>query len=340
MLRVWVLYDHKIGSKNQCLALAEALRRQRGASVETKSVKLAWPWRWLAPSMQPLRLRIVRGDDRAHLAPPWPDVVIASGSKLAVPALAIKAASGMQTLAIQILDPQAYRRRFDAIITPQHDRLSGDNVITILGALADVDQARLAEGRALMQPSMSGAGPHVSVMIGGPNKEFDLDLASIAEPVDQLLASGAGRVYLCSSPRSPAAVMQQLHERFSGRSDVWVRQDHQPNPYTGLLALSDLVCVTQDSVNMMSEAARLGLPVISLPLPAKRGAARLIRRRSKFAAFHAAMQQAGHVRPWSGQMEVWQAPRLDDMATALQGLDPLLTAWPVQDPAVGDKRGG
>lgn len=324
MLRTWVLYDHKIGSKNQCLALAEALREQRGGTIEAVALRLAAPWCWLAPALHPLSLGIVQPNDRAKLAPPWPDLVIASGSKLAAPALAIKAASGHQALAVQILDPRAYRDRFDAIITPQHDQLKGANVISILGALAVVDEVRLAEGRALMAPVMSGPGPHVSMMIGGPNKDFSMDLETLAGPVEQLLATGAGRVYLCSSPRTPASLMAALRQRFAGRSEVWVRDEAAPNPYNGLLALSDLVCVTQDSVNMMSEAARLGLPVLSLPLPSARGGTSVLKRRSKFEAFRKAMHRAGHLRPWSGRFEVWEAPRLDDMAVALQRLAPLL----------------
>lgn len=323
VLQIWVLYDHKTGSKNQCLALAEALAQRYGAAIDSKAVRLRLPWRWLAPALHPLALGIVRPEDRARLAPPWPHLVIASGSKLAAPALAIKAASDGQALAVQILDPRAHRARFDAIITPQHDQLVAGNVIPILGALAVVDQARLDEGRALMAPIMRGPGPHVSVMIGGPNKDFELDLDTLSGPVERLLSTGAGRVYLCSSPRTPAALMAALRQRFAGRDDVWIRDDAAPNPYAGLLALSDLVCVTQDSVNMMSEAARLGLPVMSLPLPAK---ARRFKRRSKFAAFHEAMGKAGHLRPWAGRFELWPAPKLDDMAVALKGLAPLVEA--------------
>jgi mitochondrial fission protein ELM1 len=319
---IWVLYDHKIGSKNQCQALADALARRWGAAIETKELRLREPWRRLPAQLHPLRLDLVDPQTSSDLTAPWPQLVIASGSKLVAPALAIKAASRGQCMAIQILDPGCYRACFDAIITPAHDRLTGANVISIKGALALEDAAALEAGRALMLPQMGGVGPHVAVMIGGSNKDFELRAEAIIEPVERLLDTGAARVYLCGSRRTPEPVLEALRQRFANDPLVWQRDEAGPNPYWGLLALSDVVCVTQDSISMASEAARLGRPVLSLPLARKRRWA--LSRRSKFDDFFAGLEAAGHLRPFKGALEQWEAPKLDDMATAMAALEPLL----------------
>lgn len=321
---IWVLCDHKIGSKNQCLALADAIAQRWHAAIETKELRLKEPWRRLAPQLHPLSLSLLERQARSTLRPPWPQLVIASGSKLVAPALAIKAASAGRCKAIQILDPGCHRARFDAIITPEHDQLNGPNIISIKGALALDDQQRLADGRDLVAPLMQGQGPHVSLMIGGPNKDYDLTSAALIAPVERLLETGAGRVFLCSSRRTPKAVLSALEQRFSGDARVWLRDEAGPNPYWGLLACSDLVCVTQDSISMISEAASLGRPVLTLPLPKRRQRPWPFARRSKFPAFEAAMQAGGHLRRFDQGLEIWDAPKLDDMASAIAALAPLL----------------
>ncbi len=321
---IWVLCDHKIGSKNQCLALADAIAQRWRATIDTKELRLKKPWRWLAPQFHPLSLGLLEAQSCSALSAPWPDLVIASGSKLVAPALAIKAASQGRCKAIQILDPSCHRARFDAIITPEHDQLRGSNVISIKGALALHDQQRLDEGRAVVAPLMLGPGPHVAVMIGGSNKDYELTSAALIAPVERLLETGAGRVYLCSSRRTPAAVLHELEQRFADDERVWLRDQAGANPYWGLLVQSDLVCVTQDSISMVSEAASLGRPVLTLPLLRRRQRPWPFARRAKFPAFEAAMLAGGHVRRFTAGFEVWDAPKLDDMATALAGLEPLL----------------
>ncbi len=58
--------------------------------------------------------------------------------------------------------------------------------------------------------------------------------------------------------------------------------------------------MTADSVSMISEAAATGKPVHILDLDG--GSA-------KFARFHAAMQDAGITRPFTGRIEVWSYRR-------------------------------
>ena len=58
---------------------------------------------------------------------------------------------------------------------------------------------------------------------------------------------------------------------------------------------------------MISEAAATGKPVHILDLDGGN---------AKFARFHAAMQEAGITRPFSGRIESWTYPIPDDTARA------------------------
>ena len=81
----WIVSDGKAGMENQCLGLAETL----GVEPAVKRIQVRKPWRWLPPSLMPAPLSALdSGGDR--LAPPWPDLLIASGRLAVAPAIAVR----------------------------------------------------------------------------------------------------------------------------------------------------------------------------------------------------------------------------------------------------------
>jgi len=76
------------------------------------------------------------------------------------------------------------------------------------------------------------------------------------------------------------------------------------NPYYGILATATLAVVTEDSVNMVTEAAAAGLPVLVVPLDGGS---------PKFDRFHREMRDAGLTRRFQGRLELWQPPAFNEM---------------------------
>ena len=72
--------------------------------------------------------------DRAGspIAPPFPDLVIASGRRAAPYVKAIKQASGGRTFTVILKDPRTGGSAADFLWVPAHDRLRGDNVLATL----------------------------------------------------------------------------------------------------------------------------------------------------------------------------------------------------------------
>ena len=314
---VWVLYDEKIGSTHQCLGLAQRL----GVPFELKKVALKAPWSKRGPQFHPVDLKIIDPAASDDLGGPLPKMIIASGSKLAAPALALKAATGGEALAIQIHDPVAKRGQFDAIVVPNHDARQHPKFIKIKAALTVTDDQRLDQGRSILAPILSGlTGPHIGVMIGGPNRAFgfpDKDVSYLIAPLKQLLSQTSGSLLLCPSRRTPDGVLDALQKAFAAEPRVWIWDRVSENPYFGILAACDRLLVTQDSVNMVTEAVCAGHPVTMLPLPRK-GLYRLLR--SKFDRFHDLMIAEGFARHWQGQLESWQPPQLDDAGLVIEEL--------------------
>ena len=294
----WVVSDGRVGIEIQCRGLAEAL----GFDPAIKRIKTRAPWRWLPPAFwrDPLRALDPAGD---RLAPPWPDLVIGTGRQAVAPNLAIRRASGGRTVAIQIQDPKVAPERFDLVIAPEHDGLTGANVIATRGSLHGLTEAHLAVAAARLAPKVDGLPkPRVGVLIGGKSR-----VHSLPDPLARRLGEGLADMargqgvglIVTPSRRTEARTMAILREALAGLpAYVWdgQRDDQGDNPYRGILGLADAFVVTGDSVNMVCEAAFTGKPVHT---------AEVAGGTPKFRHFHAAMERDGITRPFAGRLESW-----------------------------------
>jgi mitochondrial fission protein ELM1 len=85
-----------------------------------------------------------------------------------------------------------------------------------------------------------------------------------------------GGLLITPSRRTPEAVKAVLRDGFGGDPGVYLWDEASDNPYRGILALSDRILVTGDSVSMVSEAVASGHPVAVFPLKAGRRHLRFI----------------------------------------------------------------
>ena len=297
----WVLHDGKAGMASQALGLAEAT----GFSFIEKRLHTRFPWTCLPPRLWFLPLAATE----PTLSPPWPHLVIGCGRNAAMPALAIRRASGGRTLAAQIQDPGVGRSEFDLLVVPEHDHLRGPRVIVTRGAVHRVTSGRLAVERGRFPALAALPRPILSVLIGGANKAYRLTLrrlGEIADAVAEILRTRGGSALVTPSRRTGAAGIGLFRGRLENLP-VAIWDGCGENPYFAYLALADAFMVTADSVSMISEAAATGNPVHILDLDGGN---------AKFARFHAAMQAAGITRPFSGRIESWCYPIPDDTARA------------------------
>jgi mitochondrial fission protein ELM1 len=301
---VWVLHDGKAGMRSQAVGLAEAA----GFRFVEKRLSVRRPWVWLPPQLWIAPLRAVR-DAGIALAPPWPDLVIGCGRHTAMPALAMRRASGGRTFAAQVQDPRVGHDEFDLLFVPEHDRLRGPRIQVTRGAIHRVTAARLAEELRRF-PALAGMPrPILGVLIGGSNRSYRLGLdrlATIADAIAGILRSDGGSAVVTPSRRTGAEGVALLRERLAGLpAEIW--DGAGDNPYYAYLAAADALLVTADSVSMVSEAAATGKPVHILDLAGGD---------AKFARFHQAMREAGITRPFAGHIESWSYVPPDDTARA------------------------
>jgi mitochondrial fission protein ELM1 len=258
-LTCWWITNGAAGFRTQARGLAQAVIP--GAIEKTVDVRA--PWSLAPPALWPLTLMGL-APNKDKLAPPWPDVVVSCGRKAAKAAIAVKRASGGRTLAVHIQNPLAPLSEFDLVIPMRHDPVAaGPNVVPIDLALHDVTPALLAGAAEAWRARFAHLPrPLTGVLLGGATKRHAFTVEqgrALAERLKALRAEGG--LAITPSRRTPEEVKAVLREAFAGDPGVLLWDETGDNPYRGILALSDRIVATGDSVSMVSEAVATGHPV-------------------------------------------------------------------------------
>jgi mitochondrial fission protein ELM1 len=312
-LVIWAISDGRAGIEAQAVGLSEAVAREARAhdipvQIEIKRVgwtgrigRLPWwlnwfPRRWLTPESQ------ING--------PWPDLWIAAGRATLPLSIRAKRWSGGKTYVVQIQDPRVPANMFDLVIPPKHDRLSGDNILSITGSPHRVTRQRLESEYEKFQDQLDALPrPRVAVLLGGKSKAFDLSSERAAQMAHQIqipLEQDGGSLLMTFSRRTPDPARALLTARLRHLPGmIW--DGEGPNPYFAFLAAADYILVSEDSTNMATEAASTGKPVFILKMDGTS---------LKFRLFHEELERQGAARPYGGAFHGWTYEPVDETGRA------------------------
>jgi mitochondrial fission protein ELM1 len=295
----WIVTDGKAGDELPCLAVAEAL----GLKPEIRRVRPRPPFAWLMP-WGPIDPRERPGARNSPLAPPFPDLLIASGRR-AVPALRhVKRASGGRTYTVFLKDPRTGPGSADFIWAPDYDRIRGPNVLTTATPPHRVRAERLAALRATPDPRLAALpSPRVAVLAGGDSRHHRFthaDVERFVAALEGLAGTGVG-LMITASRRTPPRLRGALLE-LAGRRGGFFWDGTGENPYVAILALAAAVVVTADSFNMIGEAAATGAPVLVFEPSGGH---------MKLQTFLDNLQKRGIVHVFHGRLEGGRYPPVD-----------------------------
>ncbi|MBN9673537.1 mitochondrial fission ELM1 family protein [Roseibium aggregatum] len=256
---VWVLTDGKAGDLVQCTGVAAAL----GCAFETRRIAPKPPFSWWLP-FGPTDPREWESRPDSPIAPPWPDIAIASGRRAAAYLRRIKRRSSGKTFTVFLKDPRTGPKSADLIWVPEHDKLRGPNVLVTPTSPHKLSRARLDDLR-----SDTGAeilkltAPRVAVLIGGDSRHHtftEADQNRLLNALRELARTEGASLMITGSRRTPAGLAYGLAGLAkTGGHLYWTGE--APNPLGAYLANADAVVATADSTNMIGEAAVTGKPV-------------------------------------------------------------------------------
>jgi len=295
----WILSEGFAGLQAQALGLAEAA----GLTPELRVLRPRAPWKFISARFWPRPLRVV-----SHaLNAPLPNLAIGAGGMAGAVLAALRGRGGA---VVQVQNPRMDLRRFDLIIANRHDEIDGPNVIVTRTALHRVIPARLAAEAEIWRDRLAHLPrPLVAVLVGGSNGRFRLGAAEggkLATDLIAMMQRDKVGVMVTPSRRTDPAVTKLLRDALTPLGG-WVWDFTGDNPYFGMLALADMIVVTQDSVSMISEAAATTAPVMVAGLPGRS------RRQSLFLRV---MTDEGRIRPFDGRFAPWPVVPLNDTPLA------------------------
>ncbi len=297
-MMIWILTDGKIGDRVQCAGIAAVL----GRDYIEKTVSPRAPFEWIAP-YGPIDPRDGPDHEDSVIAPPFPDVLIASGRRAIPYARAVKQLSGGKTFVVLLKDPRIRAHFADLIWAPLHDRRKGGNVFATLtsphGLKAKIEASAARSGMAFAQLEQ----PLLGVVLGGPSGGARYD-ESAAQSLAARLIKAAGKfssLAVTPSRRTPAVFIDALKDAL-GDHAAFFWEGEGENPYTDILGAAASLVVAADSHNMMSEAAAAAAGVYAW---------RPDGLAAKLGWFVDEMERCGRVRPFETDAAPFDAPPID-----------------------------
>ncbi len=308
---IWAVSDGRAGIERQSVSLARALqspeRLARLAHIHSTAhrgepirLQPQGPQLYLPANMWPSPLLALPASQRASLAPPWPDVWIATGRRSIPYSRLVRKLSGGQTLVVQTQDPKVSLDTFDLVLPPEHDGVTGPNVFPLLGpptyyAPDAIEAARVRFPALAKQPGLK-----VLVSIGGDSRTHSMTGEKAADIEDTLrtLAAEGVHLWITVSRRTPQAARTLFRQAASETGQLFWESEGADghNPYLAWLSQCDAALVTEDSANMLADPAYFAKPVHIMRL--KGGSPR-------FERLHQGFIDRGAARWFTGTIDQW-----------------------------------
>ena len=302
----WLVFDaEKKGSETQCRGLAEALDF---TSYSLQPISKAGFLKFIPRRFWFSFLSFERGLLKSISKNEKPDLIISSGTRASALSAFLKK-EHPEIRVINLLNPRLPQALFDLIVTPEHDRLMGENVLTTLGSLHSVTPEKLAQEREKFQEHFNKLTPPiVSIFLGGPSKSFKMTAQNFevfGQQVAHLYRTQQASFLVSFSRRTPQAFKDLFLKATKGIPlELYDPETSKgENPYFAYLGMADTLIVSADSISMVTEACATGKPVLVM------GRAQMPR---KFQRFHKAFEQHNHTRPFKGSLEKWAVVPLNE----------------------------
>ncbi len=288
---VWVLDDGRPGNTTQSLGVAEALGGPHRVVPVPLTRAAALP-----NGLRGASFLGVAAEGRAALSPPWPDLVLAAGRRLAP--VSRRVGRGGPTRRVHLMWPgEGGAHAFDLVVVPAHDRAHpGPQVVAVVGTPHRMTPERLAAAAEAWRARLGRLPrPRWVVLLGGGRPLTAPITDALLSRVAGLVDASGGSLLLSTSRRTPRPIAHRVatfmaHGHRPGWHYDWHQHGAEANPYEGFLALADRVVVSGDSMAMLSEACGLSVPVFLFAPPG-------LVPEAKKQRFHQQLLEHGHILP-------------------------------------------
>ena len=288
-MKVLLLIDEKLSSKNQCEALTEAISNKIPLIIKyiyLKNKLLDYLPNIIIYCYLYLSSFFTKTNEGF-------DLIISCGRKTAAFNL-IKKNSG--TINIHILDPYILRNKFDQIIVPEHDQeklKTFSNIIFTKGTLTKIKKTRFYTRKK----------KHICCLIGGSGKSSKFIINNIFKLVKDMnnLSKKKYIITYFFSRRTPLEVKSYICNNKNPCINFYPNKNQ--NPYFEFLSKSNYFFVTEDSIGMISDILSTGKPMYLIEV---------LKVKSKIKLFSKNLMEQGFARKYNTNVKKWSYKPLNE----------------------------
>ena len=296
-LKAILLTQGMHGMVSQVEGLAKAL----GLSYKHQTINLKPFWNLIPPKFSPISENLIKDKFVCDSK-----IIISCGRKSVIPSIALKKRLGKEIFTIHIQNPKVSLKHFDLIVSPEHDNMKGDNVISTTGAIHYLTKKEIKENSNYLGLEKEKK-KLVAFIIGGPNKYYAYSEKIIHQTfnkVKTLFTPDKYRIIVIPSYRTPAKVIKKAYDTFNFNHHVVKEVDKRA--YLSALSISDHIVVTCDSTSMISEAAITGKPVYIAMMKA-------VKNNYRFKNFYTKLNKLGITKELENNVETWSYDNLNEV---------------------------
>ena len=258
-------------------------------------------WKLIPPSLTPVKKYVFKNNIEKEF-----DIIISCGRKSVVPSIYLKKNSNKEIINIHIQNPKVSFNNFNYIIAPEHDEISGKNVISSKGALHYLTIEEIEKSRDYLQNKSNTKKDILTLILGGPTKYYNYstqNIKSIFSNIKNLTEKNNLHLIVIPSNRTPLETVSLAKSELM--KDTTIIETVDKKAYLSALCLAKYIVVTCDSSSMISEAALTGKPVYVAMIETKRNDKR-------FKEFRKLFENMNILRKLDDKLETWSYEKLDE----------------------------
>ena len=258
-------------------------------------------WKLIPPSLTPVKKYVFKNNIDKEF-----DIIISCGRKSVIPSIYLKKNSNKKIINIHIQNPKVSLNNFNYIIAPEHDGISGKNVISSKGALHYLTIEEIEKSRDYLQNKSNTKKDILTLILGGPTKYYNYttkNIKSIFSNIKNLTEKNNLHLIVIPSNRTPLETVSLAKSELM--KDTTIIETVDKKAYLSALCLAKYIVVTCDSSSMISEAALTGKPVYVAMIETKRNDKR-------FKEFRKLFENMNILRKLDDKLETWSYEKLDE----------------------------
>jgi len=253
------------------ISQVEGLAKALDIDFTHHTVELNNFWKLFPPKITPISQRVFKKIDTKDF-----DVIISCGRKSVIPSIYLKKASSKKIINIHIQDPKVNLDNFSYVIAPEHDQLSGENVLSTKGALHYLTKEEIKSNTNYLKNRLQTKKEYFLLILGGPTKHYEYsedNILNILNLFNDLVKKNNLQGIVIPSMRTPKNIIELSKHKLGKNSLIIETIDKKA--YLSALSLAKYISVTCDSTSMISEAALTGKPIYIAEIPAKKNDQRI-----------------------------------------------------------------